>query len=342
MSTNTNKTLVVSITRDMAIELLTTFVNVFKIYSEEGSGLNLFDVFILECDLIHYFMFPTYREICPVDNATDSYVITYAYFKDKILEAVFNAFQGFLGISCPVYNNKIKYQDEYNIQLSIASVECLEKSARNWCSEHFCNPPPYNFQQPNHYTSDTLASIAHEGEPADVTTSRTKCIVCAFDNTSPGTPLREFYYSIPTKLNRPVCSACIMYEFNLPASDNNNRDYIEDEYSDIEDETSEDEYECSEDDSEDEPEKEFGCAGCDYEWRDGWKNGWKAAVKHMKKQLNLTTNPPSSPPPSCANCGMSRKTQRCGGSCGGTVRYCSVKCQRQDWNNGHKNTCQKM
>ena len=32
-------------------------------------------------------------------------------------------------------------------------------------------------------------------------------------------------------------------------------------------------------------------------------------------------------------------TQKCGGSCNGTARYCSKECQTRDWVQGHKRVC---
>ena len=90
-----------------------------------------------------------------------------------------------------------------------------------------------------------------------------------------------------------------------------------------------------------EAEKHFGCEGCNYEWRDGFKAGW---VKAMNYIYNKTTK---AIPKTyvCSNCNvMGDSTKKCGGTCGGVVRYCSKKCQTEHWSGGmrgHKNVCNK-
>ena len=84
-------------------------------------------------------------------------------------------------------------------------------------------------------------------------------------------------------------------------------------------------------------ENEFGCPGCNYEWRDGYKNGWKDAMKYIAGRTHKEV--PDTP--ACSYCDIVCKTRKCGGKCGGVVRYCSVDCQKQDWAFGHKNICGK-
>jgi hypothetical protein len=84
-------------------------------------------------------------------------------------------------------------------------------------------------------------------------------------------------------------------------------------------------------------ENEFGCPGCNYEWRDGYKNGWKDAMKYIAGRTHKEV--PATP--ACSYCDIVCKTRKCGGKCGGVVRYCSVDCQKQDWAFGHKNICCK-
>ena len=84
-------------------------------------------------------------------------------------------------------------------------------------------------------------------------------------------------------------------------------------------------------------ENAFGCPGCNYEWRDGYKNGWKDAMKYIARK----TYKEAPPTPACSYCDIVCKTRKCGGKCGGTVRYCSIDCQKQDWAYGHKAKCGK-
>jgi hypothetical protein len=83
---------------------------------------------------------------------------------------------------------------------------------------------------------------------------------------------------------------------------------------------------------------EFGCTGCDYEWRDGWRQGWKAAMKQIKQFASQQRNA-GIHPTECANCGSHRGTKRCGGTCNGVVRYCCKGCQTEHWQAGHKFQC---
>jgi len=87
-------------------------------------------------------------------------------------------------------------------------------------------------------------------------------------------------------------------------------------------------------------EKTFGCDGCNYEWRDGWRLGWKAAMKHIRNYANeKKSNQPDAP--RCATCDVSHgDLKKCSGHCGGSVRYCSEKCQREDWSE-HKRVCRR-
>ena len=87
----------------------------------------------------------------------------------------------------------------------------------------------------------------------------------------------------------------------------------------------------------DEDENGFGCPGCNYEWRDGYKNGWRDAMKYITNKTHKVV-PPT---PACSYCDIVCKTHKCGGKCGGTARYCSIECQKQDWAFGHKANCGK-
>lgn len=102
-------------------------------------------------------------------------------------------------------------------------------------------------------------------------------------------------------------------------------------------EVDENEVEADGAESDEEDENEFGCPGCNYEWRDGYKNGWKDAMKYIASKTHKEV--PDTP--ACSYCDIVCKTRKCGGKCGGVARYCSFECQKQDWAFGHKNTCGK-
>ena len=88
---------------------------------------------------------------------------------------------------------------------------------------------------------------------------------------------------------------------------------------------------------EEEEENEFGCPGCNYEWRDGYKTGWREAMKYIAGRTHKEVPDTLA----CSYCDIVCKTRKCSGKCGGVVRYCSVDCQKQDWAFGHKNICGK-
>ena len=126
-------------------------------------------------------------------------------------------------------------------------------------------------------------------------------------------------------------------------------DSEEDDYSDEDDdsdassnETEETDVEGSKADSasEEEAEKSFGCEGCRYEWRNGWRHGWAAAMKTVRNYAALQKNNEPEPP-RCATCDNSHADlKKCSGHCGGLVRYCSERCQREDWAE-HKLICRR-
>ncbi len=117
-------------------------------------------------------------------------------------------------------------------------------------------------------------------------------------------------------------------------------DSDEDESDASSNETEETDVEGSETDSasEEEAEKSFGCEGCRYEWRNGWRHGWAAAMKTVRNYAALQKNNEPEPP-RCATCDNSHADlKKCSGHCGGLVRYCSERCQREDWAQ-HKLIC---
>jgi hypothetical protein len=172
-----------------------------------------------------------------------------------------------------------------------------------------------------------------------------------------------FYYSTSYGLEKPVCEHCLPYEEKI---DKHDEDYVESEAEEEDDEDSDDdedyepdasaseaedseaedseadesdsddegsanEADDSESDSASEAGEEFGCKGCNWEWRDGWKYGYKAALKHLHNYADQQKRDlPAAP--RCANCDISHgDLRRCSGDCGGLARYCSQKCQKEDW-----------
>jgi hypothetical protein len=129
-------------------------------------------------------------------------------------------------------------------------------------------------------------------------------------------------------------------ESDESASESDESEADESEADESEDDESEAEAADDESASESDTEAEntFGCTGCDYSWRDGWRLGWKAAMKEMRKfVIQQKKNQPDAP--RCENCDISHgDLKKCGGQCGGSVRYCSSKCQTADWPT-HKECC---
>ena len=68
----------------------------------------------------------------------------------------------------------------------------------------------------------------------------------------------------------------------------------------------------------------------------GWQGGWTAAMKYMEEQSSKAPAIPH-----CEYCGKEGKTKKCGGTCNGQVRYCSVDCQTADWKQVHTYACCK-
>jgi hypothetical protein len=89
-----------------------------------------------------------------------------------------------------------------------------------------------------------------------------------------------------------------------------------------------------------ETEKTFGCEGCSYEFRAGFKHGWRRAMKAMRNYaIAQRANEPEAP--HCEICNVSHENLlKCAGQCGGLVRYCSERCQRDDWQE-HKVVCRR-
>ena len=84
--------------------------------------------------------------------------------------------------------------------------------------------------------------------------------------------------------------------------------------------------------------KFFGCEGCPYEWRAGFKYGWQKAMKHMRDYADQQKRDTPAAP-ECASCGdSSEDLQKCG-RCK-LERYCSEKCQTDDWEE-HKEVCRR-
>ena len=132
-------------------------------------------------------------------------------------------------------------------------------------------------------------------------------------------------------------------ETDVDASEADEEDASEEDASEAdaseadEDEDCEDDASASEEADEEPAEKEFGCDGCEYEWKDGWRKGWKAAMKHISKYSFRNRR---SSPPSCETCGNYQHLRRCGGC--NAVKYCSTECQKEHWRFEHRNQCASM
>ena len=182
---------------------------------------------------------------------------------------------------------------------------------------------------------------------SDNTYEYNDCSVCKWTGTD------YFYYSTIYGLNVPVCSMCVeekekeefdnYSECSDSCCDGNNEEEEEEDDDDDDEEDDDlcDDPYCQENDDVDDPEKFFGCEGCQYEWRDGYKKGWKTAMKQIKKFANQQKRPENIHIPECAYCGASHNLKKCAGTCEGAVRYCSKTCQKKDWKEGHRIECSK-
>ena len=179
------------------------------------------------------------------------------------------------------------------------------------------------------------------------------------DEYQPTTPQNSYenYYSYYPLSDTRTCSECnyngagffftednkvfVCWDCGEKVSDSDKNHCDNDgEYVPTDEEEFCDDPQCQEnDEDEDDPEKFFGCEGCQYEWRDGWKKGWKAAMKQIKKFAKQENRPENIHIPECAYCGASHNLKKCAGTCEGAVRYCSLVCQKKDWKEGHNQEC---
>ena len=110
------------------------------------------------------------------------------------------------------------------------------------------------------------------------------------------------------------------------------------ETEDDDESASEDDESASEEDDDDESESDKSEQLGLHLYKKGWQAGWRAAMKYMNDCSAVDIPPPSA----CVNCGdVTNKLKRCGGTCNGSVKYCSSQCQREHWKSVHKHKCQR-
>ena len=212
---------------------------------------------------------------------------------------------------------------------------------------------------------------AHKQEDlSDATYEPNTCGICDYENISKPaikTFLKKFYYSTAFGLNVPVCSACVLASNTDKDTDDKDEEYQptlfvknkereqkppmeddEDESIDAVDAYAVDPYAHTAANGENivltmaadlAPAYEYKYVSPADDYKAGWQAGWKGAMKYVQEQVSLNTDAPALPP--CNNCGIETKTKKCGGSCNGCVRYCSVACQFADWKRVHKYACLK-
>ena len=245
----------------------------------------------------------------------------------KHIQVVYDAIHTLMSPNYSLIDN-IAYCSEH-INIDEHSVLYLQAANKNYqilnniAVGHYCQNPP---------TSEDLS---------DTTFENNTCTICHYENiTTPG--LMQFHYSTSFGLNLPVCRDCALSseidsERLEEKEEKDDPDYLppsDDE--DDDEEVCNDKYVDS--DAEEEEEDDAHSANGD-DYKEGWEAGWEAAMRYVEQQVKECHNAPSLP--ACDNCGAECRTKKCGGTCNGYVKYCSVACQVEHWKEVHRFACLK-
>jgi hypothetical protein len=322
-------------------EMATQFINIYH-STVRFRVLNYYTDEFYEGCMLNTLLFTQIRSMTDID----------AY---PFVQNVYDAIHVLMS-SAYCLGDNIKYCSD-NLNIESQSVDYLNKANLNY---HVLNKV-----HSDHYKD---ISICYE-DLNDATLEPNTCSVCQYDNTNKPTEsqyLTRFYYSSVFSLNTPVCQDCLLADdIDKDAkSEKNDPDYKPfvfkrdnavasssaaaydldaelDSYDDDDTTINENivltntysampyDYDAGLHNAQADTEAENDAKRC-YEL--AWQNGWKAAMKYMEGQSRV---------PHCEYCGKEGKTKKCGGTCNGKVRYCSVECQTADWKQVHKYACLK-
>lgn len=234
----------------------------------------------------------------------------------NIIQIIYNTIETLLCLDYDLGEN-IEYCKEY-INIEGQSVLYLNAASKNY---HLLNKIRNRHYSLNAWEQEDLTDMIFEAN---------SCTICHSENiTTPA--LKAFYYSTSFGLNAPVCSDCVFSDERKKKYEQKDPDYIP--TSEEEEEGSSTHDEADTDDSE----ETRSNTETENDYKNGWKAGWKAAMHFVEKQTKQCHSAPDLP--TCDNCGIECKAKKCGGSCNGCVKYCSVKCQTIHWKKTHKFAC---
>jgi hypothetical protein len=215
--------------------------------------------------------------------------------------------------NCPTKSGRSQIYKNYYIKMKDAYKkyeEAIEDDEEDYEEDDDDDDEDYEPSEDEEYEEE------YEASEADTSECETEASACECDQEVPDQDAN----ACETEADQEYCCCCeAAYAYEEEASE------------------AADELEAGACETEEADENEFGCPGCNYEWRDGYKNGWRDAMKYITGRTHKKV--PDTP--ACSYCDIVCKTRKCSGKCGGVVRYCSVDCQKQDWAFGHKNICGK-
>ena len=237
-----------------------------------------------------------------------------------IIQTIDNTLETLLCLDYCLAEN-IEYCKEY-INIEAQSVLYLNAASKNY---HLLN----NIRN-RHYS----LNVMEREDLTDMVFEPNTCTICHYDNTI-NPALKAFYYSTSFGLNLPVCRDCVLSDESKNKEERKDPDYFPPSEAESYNTDEGEETESTENDM---PNAEGPTATeTTNNYKNGWKAGWKAAMYYIEKQVKECHNAPELP--TCDNCGIECKAKKCGGSCNGCVKYCSVKCQTTHWKKTHKFAC---
>jgi len=254
---------------------------------------------------------------------------------------------------------------EHNIKYCIDNIN-IDSQSVNYLNKANLNYHVLHKIYSSHYSN---ISVCYE-DLADATLDPNTCSVCQYENNvnpDKRQHFKKFYYSSAFSLNMPVCQDCLLFgesddedkalkkdpdykPFVFKSENENETHYLGScEVDSCEVDSCDDEellnenivltgtYSAMPYNYDAEPTQADLIRHGEQCYTLGWEGGWEAAMKYVETQVK---NNHKAPVVSCCHyCGKEGKTKKCGGTCNGNARYCSVDCQVADWKQTHKYVC---
>jgi hypothetical protein len=231
-----------------------------------------------------------------------------------------------------------------NISLSELSRTYLHCANRNY---HILNKIIHE----NYFPSLDYLELLNDKviiDDTDIIYEHNSCGFCEYENITNKENFKEkaFYYSTRFGLNKPVCIDCIIdnevyNEVNIDNNIDNDIDNQIDNYIDNDvDNNIDNDIDNQIDNYID---NEVECiAPIKDDYKEGYEYGWKQAMKYIKNNINKDLVAELPELEKCDNCNRKRHVNKCGGTCNGLVKYCSIDCQSSHWKQTHKHDCLKL